>query len=117
MKDVVLYVFFCALYFVLALRFIPIDMVGAVGWGATGGSVEVLSWRTLGEVFLLIAGVATIARWTVIAFKPSPQRLKPGQKIVGVEEPEADRVIDVLSPVALQREVKKPKLRKKTRQF
>ncbi|HMV34398.1 MAG TPA: hypothetical protein PKM44_02625 [Turneriella sp.] len=103
MKDVVLYVFFCLLYGVLAVRWVPAE--GLVG--------DVLGWQALGEAVLLFAGVATLARWTVLAFKPGPERLKAGQQIVGVEEPEADRVIDVVNPVALKREEKKPRLKKR----
>ena len=103
MKDVVLYVFFCLLYGVLAVRGVPAE--GLVG--------DVLGWQALGEAVLLFAGVATLARWTVLAFKPGPERLKAGQQIVGVEEPEADRVIDVVNPVALKREEKKPRLKKR----
>lgn len=103
MKDVVLYVFFCLLYGVLAVRWVPAE--GLVG--------DVLGWQALGQAVLLFAGVATLARWTVLAFKPGPERLKAGQQIVGVEEPEADRVIDVVNPVALKREEKKPRLKKR----
>lgn len=103
MKDVVLYVFFCLLYGVLAVRWVPAE--GLVG--------DVLGWQALGEAVLLFAGVATLARWTVPAFKPGPERLKAGQQIVGVEVPEADRVIDVVNPVALKREEKKPRLKKR----
>ncbi|GAB4435524.1 MAG: hypothetical protein OHK0011_18700 [Turneriella sp.] len=103
MKDVVLYVFFCLLYGVLAIRWIPLEQSGA----------EILGWWGLGEVLLLFATVATLARWTVLAFKPRPERLKAGHKIVGVEEGEPDRVIDVVNPVALKREEKKPRLKKR----
>ena len=103
MKDLVLYVFFCLLYGVLAVRWVPAE--GLVG--------DVLGWQALGAAVLLFAGVATLARWTVLAFKPGPERLKAGQQIVGVEEPEADRVIDVVNPVALKREEKKPRLKKR----
>lgn len=105
MKDVGLYVFFCLLYGVLALHWLSPGAVQA----------DVLSWSALGETLLIFACVATIARWTVMAFKPRPGRLKAGQRIVGVEEPEAGRVIDVVNPVALKREEKKPRLKKRRR--
>jgi hypothetical protein len=105
MKDVVLYVFFCLLYGVLAIRWLPAERLNA----------EILGWRGFGEALLLFVGVATLARWTVLAFKPRPLRLKAGQQIVGVEEPEPDRVIDIVSPVALKREEKKPRLKKRRR--
>ncbi len=105
MKDVALYVFFIALYGVLALRW----------FGAERPAAEVLSWQEFGEVVMIFAAVAALARWTVLAFKPRPLRLRAGQTIVGVEEPEADRVIDVVSPVALTREEKKPRLKRRRR--
>jgi len=103
MKDVVLYFFFCLLYGILTLHWRPPQALGA----------EILSWSAFGEVLLVFVSVATIARWTVMAFKPRPDRLKAGQQIVGVEEPEAEHVIDVVNPVVLKREEKKPRLKKR----
>lgn len=102
MKDVVLYVFLFALYSVLALKVAPlnIEMTG-----------EVLSWETFGRYLLLFAGSAMLARWSVLAFKPKPERLLSGQKIVGIEEQVGDQVLDVIRPQQLRRELKKPKLK------
>lgn len=105
MKDVAFYVFFCLLYGVLALGCWPVEGLGN----------EVLPWRGLGELLLLFAGAATLARWTVLALKPRAARLNAGQSIVGVEEPEPDRVMDIVRPVALRREERKPRLRKRRR--
>ena len=105
MKDVGLYVFFCLLYGIVALHWLsPVAF-----------QADILSWRAFGEALLIFACVATIARWTVMAFKPRPSRLKAGQQIVGVEEPEGDRVIDVVNPVVLKREERKPRLKKRRR--
>lgn len=104
MKDVLFYVFLLFLYGVLALRLAPSFLTP---------EASTLSWRTLGELLLFFAGVATLARWTVMAFKARPARLIDGQKIVGVEEGEAERVIDVVKPVTLRKEEKSPKLKKR----
>lgn len=103
MKDVVLYVILFAVYGVLALNYQA---------GQNTGSEPVLTWKTLGMHMVLFAAVATLARWSVMAFKKRADRLLKGQRIVGVEEGEAEHVIDVLKPAVLKREEKKPKLKK-----
>lgn len=105
MKDVVFYVFLFALYGVLALNYLS----------GQGTAEQVLTWKTLGLHLALFAGVATLARWSVMAFKRRADRLLKGQQIVGVEEGEADHVIDVLKPAVLKREEKKPRLKRKRR--
>ncbi|MBN8222092.1 MAG: hypothetical protein J0L53_14305 [Spirochaetes bacterium] len=106
MKDVVFYVFLLGLYGVLALNF---------GLAPGAAAEPVLTWRSLGTHFAVFAAIATVARWSVMAFKRRSDRLLKGQKIVGIEEGEADHVIDVLRPAVLKREEKKPKLKRKRR--
>lgn len=100
MKDVVGYVFLFLLYAILAVGF----------WAdARPGD---LSWKFLAEIFLLFVAAATLARWTVMAFKKRADRLLPGQKIVGIEEGESPSVLEVVKPRKLRREDKKPKIRR-----
>lgn len=105
MKDVVFYVVIFAVYGVLALNYLS----------GQGAAEPVLTWKTLGLHMAIFAGVATMARWSVMAFKQRTDRLLKGQKIVGVEEGEAEHVIDVLKPAVLKREDKKPRLKRKRR--
>ncbi|MBV6493839.1 MAG: hypothetical protein LDLANPLL_01863 [Turneriella sp.] len=104
MKDVVLYVFFLGVYGVLGLQafsvYVPLEAQ--------------LSWRVLGLYTALFTAVATVARWTVVALKKR-ERLPKGQKIVGIEEEVAPHVIDVLQPVVVSTEKKKPRMAKKRR--
>ncbi|HRP69341.1 MAG TPA: hypothetical protein PLY93_07405 [Turneriella sp.] len=102
MKDVVLYVFFCSVYGIIALHFFAKNI-------PTGSTV---TWYALGYHALLFTAVATLARWTVMAFKKRNRLLK-GQKIVGVEESVAPPVIEVIKPVVITQEIKKPRLRKR----
>lgn len=104
MKDALLYVFLFALYGILALHLFAAEL---------RLSMDIVTWPALGRVVLLFAGVATVARWTVMAFKPRADRLLAGQKIVGIEEQEGENVIDVLRPQPLKRETKKPKLKRR----
>ncbi|MBS0619653.1 MAG: hypothetical protein JSR44_15820 [Spirochaetes bacterium] len=104
MKDVLLYVCLLALYSAVALHFF--------GGRADGAAIE-LTWKELGTLFALFAAVATLARWSTLAFKKRVGRLLPGQKIVGVEDGEAAHAIDVVKPQLLKREEKKPKLRRR----
>jgi hypothetical protein len=106
MKDVVFYVFLFLVYGILALNF---------GTAQNAGGEPVLTWKTLGFYFCLFAAVATLARWSVMAFKRRTDQLLKGQKIVGVEEGEGEHVIDVLKPALLKREEKKPKLKRRRR--
>lgn len=103
MKDVILYVFLFALYAVLGLRFAP----------AGDATADVLSWELLGRYLLIFFMAGALARWTVLAFKKRPPGLISGQKIVGIEEPEAEQLMDVLKPEKVKKELKKPKLRKR----
>lgn len=103
MKDILLYAFFCALYGVLGLRWwVPED-------------APVLTWQLFGEYLLFFAVVAALARWTVLAFHRRPERLPAGQTIVGVEEAQPPSVLEVVKPVVLAREEKKPRLKKRRR--
>lgn len=104
MKDIVAYVFLFALYFTLALNW--------VGGGKLAHG-EMLGWSALGQNLLLFAAAATLARWSILAFKPRRNALRKGQKIVGVEEPAPDSVIDVVQPQNLKRETQKPKLKRR----
>lgn len=103
MKDVVLYAFFCVLYAILGWRY----------FAPEGVDEPVLTWQLFGAHLLFFAAVATLARWTVLAFKKRPERLPAGQTIVGVEEPEVPSVLEVVKPVVLAREQKKPRLKKR----
>lgn len=104
MKDVLFYVFLFGVYGILALQWLA---------GQNTGEDSVLTWKSLGLHACLFIAVATLARWSVMAFKRRADRLLKGQKIVGIEEGEADHVIDVLKPAALKRETKKPKLKRR----
>lgn len=104
MKDFFLYAFFSALYGVLALYFFPSVSVTSV-------TVE---WGQFARLFITFAVVLVVARWSVIAFHPKLSLLK-GQTIVGIEEPQGDKVLDIIDPVLLTKEDKKPKLRKEKR--
>lgn len=104
MKDVAFYVFLFVLYSVLALKFFSVPLMG---------SEETLNWETFGRVLLIFTVSATLARWSVLAFKKRAQTLLAGQKIIGIEEAEAENVIDVLRPQKLRREEKKPKLKRR----
>lgn len=101
MKDVIFYVFLMLLYGVLGIGFL-----------AEPKQAE-LTWKQLGQTFLLFALAATLARWTVLAFKKRPERLLAGQKIVGIEEGDVPSVLEVVKPQKLRREEKKPKLRRR----
>jgi hypothetical protein len=105
MKDVLFYVFFFILYSLFALRF------GEFNLSSDAGSV--VTWGALGRIILLFAFCATVARWTVLAFKRRGPKLLAGQEIVGVEEEAGEHIIDVVKPSLLRREVAKPKLKKK----
>ncbi len=102
MKDFFLYAFFSALYGVLALYFFPNVSTTSV----------TLEWGQFARLFITFAVVFLVARWTVMAFHPKLNLLK-GQTIVGIEEPQGDKVLDVIEPVLLAKESKAPKLRKK----
>ncbi|GEM_PF-3480628 len=104
MKDVALYVFLFALYSVLAVKFFSMPLVGAE---------EILTWDTFGRALLIFTLSAAVARWSVLAFKKRAQGLLAGQKIVGIEEAEAENVIDVIKPQKLRQEQKKPKLKRR----
>ncbi len=106
MKDAVLFVFLFALYFVLALNWTR---------AGSGTQVSMLGWAELGYNLVLFFGAATLARWSVMAFKARAAGLMQGQKIVGVEEATADSVIDVVQPKKLTRETEKPKLKRRRR--
>lgn len=101
MKDVTFYVFLFLLYGILGLGYF------------TESRPADLTWKYLGQVFLFLALAATLARWTVIAFKKRPDRLLAGQKIVGIEEGDAPSVLEVVKPQKLKREEKKPRLRRR----
>lgn len=101
MKDMIFYVFLTCLYGILGLAY----------FGETQQAE--LTWKYLGQVFLLFALSATLARWSVLAFKKKPDRLLAGQKIVGIEEGDAANVLEVVKPQKLRREEKKPKLRRR----
>lgn len=105
MKDVVFYVVIFAVYGVLALNYLS----------GQSTAEPVLTWKTLGLHMAIFIAVATVARWSVMAFKRRTDRLLKGQKIVGVEEGESEHVIDVLKPAVLKREDKKPRLKRKRR--
>jgi len=104
MKDVLLYVCLLGVYSAIALHFF--------GGRVDGAAIE-LTWQKLGALFVLFAAVATLARWSTLAFKKRIGRLLPGQKIVGVEDGEAAHAIDVVQPQLLKREEKMPKLRRR----
>lgn len=106
MKDVALYVFLFGLYAVLGLLFFG---------GDAAARSAAPSWQTLGHNLMLFGGAAAVARWSVMAFKPRPQRLLGGQKIVGIEETGADTVLDIVQPKVLKRETQKPKLKRRRR--
>lgn len=104
MKDVFLYVFLFALYAVLALKLFALPLISYE---------DTLTWEILGRVLLTFIGSAVVARWSVLAFKKRPPGLLAGQKIIGIEEQQAENVLDVLKPQKLRREEKKPKLKRR----
>lgn len=104
MKDVVFYVFLFALYAVLSLKLFGGPLVSYD---------DPLTWESLGRVLLMFIGSATVARWSVMAFKKRAPGLLTGQKIIGIEEQQADNVLDVLKPQKLRREEKKPRLKRR----
>ena len=69
MTDVVFYVFLLGLYGVLALNF---------GLAPGAAAEPVLTWRSLGTHFAVFAAIATVARWSVMAFKRRSDRLLKG---------------------------------------
>lgn len=101
MKDVIFYVFVFLLYGLLVLGYIVEPKQAD------------LTWKYLGQTFVSLALAATLARWTVLAFKKRPDRLLAGQKIVGIEEGDAPSVLEVVKPQKLKREDKKPKLKRR----
>lgn len=106
MKDALFYVFLFGLYALLGVLFFG---------GDAAQRAAAPSWQTLGHNLLLFGSAAALARWSVMAFKPRPQRLLEGQKIVGIEESAADTVLDVVQPKTLKRETQKPKLKRRRR--
>ncbi len=104
MKDLVLYAFLLALYSLLALRLFALPLFSYE---------ETLTWEILGQVLLVFISSATLARWSVIAFKKKVPGLLSGQKIIGIEEQQAENVLDVLKPQKLRREEKKPRLKRR----
>jgi len=71
-----------------------------------------LTWKTLGKTVCFFTAAAVLARWCVIAFKARQHLTAPGQKIVGIEVPAPESVLEVVKPQSLKREDKKPKLKR-----
>lgn len=103
MKDVIVYGVLFAVYAILALNWYHHD----------SGAEPALTWQHLAWYVILFTGVGALARWSVMAFKPRPERLLKGQKIVGIEEGEAEGVLEVIQPKILKRETKKPRLKRR----
>lgn len=98
-RDIAGYAFLFCLFAVVGLRFLPPE--------------SETSWAGFGRLLIFFTSAAILARWAVLAFKKRVALTAEGQRIVGVELPQAETVLDVLDPQTLKRELKKPKLRKR----